>query len=167
MGVDLLCNPVVAVGSAYADRSAACAAGSTTLLSAFNTTYTATTCPNLPAAQLANLGGVARAAGALVVGMPNIDKLLDCSYIEALLEDVESNCEGLTGGARGLFGGLLLCCLAFSFFVFVGVWAWRHAYVPDTGMSAVGADVEGKTLDEEAPAPAAETDAPQPVEAAS
>ena len=170
VGVDYLCNPVVLTGSAYTSRATPCAAGYTTSLAAYNSSYTATSCPNLPAASLGNLKGVMRATGALTAATPRVDALLNCSYITSTLAVVESHCGELRGGARGLFGGLLLCCLAFGFFLCTLVWVWRHAYEQSGAMVVVGVavDGDGKLADMEAPAPAAEGEAaaePTPAEA--
>ena len=167
VGVDLLCNPVVLSGSTYSSRTTACAAGFTTSLATpFNTTYTATTCPVLSAVQLGQLNGVARATGGLTAATPRIDALLNCSYITETLAVVNSHCGELRGGARGLFGGLLLSCLAFAPFLCALVWVWRHAFVATAG-GFVAEAPEGKAVDEEAPGAADEaatTEAPAPAE---
>ena len=163
IGVDMLCNPVVQTGSVYTTRTTACAAGSTTSLANFGATYNATTCPGLAQAQrLGPLTLASRAVGALAAGTPRIDALLDCSFVAEALEVVDSNCPDLKGGARGLFGGLLLCVLAFSPFLCVLVWAWRHAYEPEGAVLVVGTEVNKDELaDPDAvAAPATEGEAP-------
>ena len=163
IGVDNVCNPVTYTNSVYATRTTACAAGYTTPLASFGTTYTASTCPGLAGLQrLGPLTNASQAVAALAGGTPLIDALLNCSFVADALETVASSCPDLKGGARGLFGGLLLCVLAFSPFLCVLVWAWRHAYEPEGAVLVVGtavttaeiadADAISAPASEEAPA---------------
>ena len=168
IGVDSLCNPVTLTGSAYATRTTACAAGMTTSLGSFGATYNATTCPGLAQAQrLGPLTLASTAVGALAAGTPRIDGLLDCSFVADALEIVNSNCPDLKGGARGLFGGLLLCVLGFSPFLCVLVWAWRHAYEPEGAVLVVGTEVNKDELadPDSVAAPATEAEAAPPADA--
>ena len=171
IGVDTLCNPVTLTGSVYATRTTACSAGSTTSLGSFAATYNATTCPGLAQGTaptyLTRMTQASTAVGALAAGTPRIDGLLDCSFVADALEIVNSNCPDLKGGARGLFGGLLLCVLAFSPFLCVLVWAWRHAYEPEGAVLVVGTEVnKDEVADPEAiAAPATEGEAAPPADA--
>ena len=146
VGVDSLCNPVTSTSNVYATRTTPCSAGFTTSMANFGAAYNATTCPGLPAPQLGGLGNLTTAVATLAGGTPLIDSLLDCSLVADALETVSSNCPDLEGGARGLFGGLLLCVLAFSLFLCVLVWAWRHAYEPEGAVLVVGTEVNKDEL---------------------
>ena len=147
IGVDSICNPVTLTSNVYATRTTPCAAGFTTSLANFGATYNATTCPGLVQSnQLVPLTNASTAVAALAGGTPLIDSLLDCSLVADALETVNSNCPDLEGGARGLFGGLLLCVLAFSPFLCVLVWAWRHAYEPEGAVLVVGTEVNKDEL---------------------
>ena len=153
-GAAYLCNPVSLSGGGgvYSDRAAACAAPYTVAppptASAFAAVYTQAACPN-PAvrAQLGTLGGGVAAAVQLQGVMPDVDALVACAFITDTLAGIEARCPALRAAVRQLFGGLLLCCLAFSLMLCVGVWAYRHAYPPKAPPPEAGVF---KVADEEA-----------------
>ncbi len=153
VGQDYLCNPVVLQSGDYFSRAGACAAGNTTALAAFDTAYTATTCPMMSAQNLAQLSDGTAAAAQLFGIMDEVDSLVSCEFITGTLRGIEGECGNLQGAVRQLFGGLLLCCLAFSVLTCAGVWAWRHAFgaPEDVDTFKVAAPVDAPA-DVEAPA---------------
>ena len=149
--IPYLCNPIALAAGVYTDRTAACAAAYATPAStavAFSAAYTATTCPNpVVRQQFGVLGAGVEAAVQLDGVMAEVDALVSCQFITATLAGIEEECPVLRGAVRQLFGGLLLCCLAFSIMLCVGVWAYRHAYPPKAPPPEAGVF---KVADEEA-----------------
>jgi hypothetical protein len=150
--IPYLCNPIALATGVYTDRTAACAARYATVPStavAFSASYTASTCPNPQVRnQFGVLGAGVEAAMQLDGVMGEVDALVSCQFITATLAGIEKECPTLRGAVRQLFGGLLLCCLAFSVMLCVGVWAYRHAYPPKEEEAEAGVF---KVADEENP----------------
>ena len=152
-GVAYLCNPVsLSGGGVYAERAAACAAPYTVVPSptpaAFTAVYTQSACPNQAVrSQFGTLSAGVAAAVQLQGVMPDVDDLVACAFITDTLAGIEGECPTLRAAVRQLFGGLLLCCLAFSIMLCVGVWAYRHAYPPKQAPAEAGVF----KVDEEAP----------------
>lgn len=128
--VPYMCTPVtLSAAGVYVDRVGACVPGFATAPAAFAATYNATTCASPSVrSQLGTLGGGVAAALQLEAIMPQVDALVSCRVVTAMLEGVNGECGALRGAVRQLFGGLLLCCLAFSALLCAGVWACRNAY---------------------------------------
>lgn len=126
-GTPSICNPAAfdASSSLYVNSTASC--GSQITLAAlvvgdtFDATYNPTTCPAIAAFNASSYKGFVVAAEALVVLMPNLTTVANCSYIFEELGSLRAACPAARSGVRLLFAGLLLAVASFTLLLLLSV----------------------------------------------
>ena len=131
VGIGKMCNPIVPVPNTpyYAPSPVPCTAPNVQIgLHAFANAYNATTCPGLYAVPNALLGyGAVTDSSTLLVSLiPIAQRLINCTAVLNMMDEVASKCPTFTDGARMLYRGMIAAAVGMTLALIAMIVGYRH-----------------------------------------